>query len=63
MKDRIKKIIQTQMQVNKALGKATAATANIGQLYVSDEEDEDDDVMGSQNLGQIRNNEADEENK
>jgi len=43
------------MQVNKALGKATAATANIGQLYVSDDED-DDDVMGSQNLGQIRNN-------
>jgi hypothetical protein len=50
MKDRIKKIIQTQMQVNKALGKATAATANIGQLYVSDEEDEDDDV----NNGNLR---------
>jgi hypothetical protein len=38
------------MQVNKALGKATAATANIGQLYVSDEEDEDDDV----NNGNLR---------
>jgi hypothetical protein len=32
------------MQVNKALGKMDAAEANIGQLYVSDDEDEDDDV-------------------
>jgi len=63
MKDRIKKIIQTQMQVNKALGKATAATANIGQLYVSDEEDEDDDVNNG-NLRQMNNAaSADEENK
>lgn len=49
----------TQLQVNKALGKMTAATANIGQLYVSDEEDEDDDVRNKDdnqraNLGAIK---------
>lgn len=59
MKDRIRKIIMTQLQVNKALGKMTAATANIGQLYVSDEEDEDDDVRNKDdnqraNLGAIK---------
>jgi hypothetical protein len=42
------------MQVNRALGKAAAATANIGALYVSDEEDEDDDVNLNEDLGKAQ---------
>jgi len=44
MRDRVRKCIQQQRALNKALGNMSSGMANTENLFVSDDEDEDDDM-------------------
>jgi hypothetical protein len=53
MRDRVRKVIQQQRAMNKNLGEMDVA--NTENLFISDDEDEDDDMSLNRRSGMISN--------